>query len=40
LIEHGGMLDFEFVSFNYLWCRKRFKEQLSNARLGMRFGAL
>ncbi|MHC4472532.1 MAG: patatin-like phospholipase family protein [Planctomycetota bacterium] len=39
-IKYGGMLNFELVRFNHLWCRKRFKEQLSNARLGMRFDAL
>lgn len=36
----AGMLDFTLVYFNYLWARKMFKEQLSNAGLGKRFDAL
>jgi His Kinase A (phospho-acceptor) domain len=31
--------DFSVVRFNYLWARKMFKEQLSNAKLATRFEA-
>ena len=36
-LEHGGVFDFEYVLFNYLWARREFKEQLSNAGLALRF---
>jgi predicted acylesterase/phospholipase RssA len=32
-MERGGMFEMEVVSFNYLWARRAFKEQLSNAGL-------
>jgi len=38
-MEVGGMLDFGLARFHYLWARKYFKEQLSNARLAGRFDA-
>ncbi|MHC4429771.1 MAG: patatin-like phospholipase family protein [Planctomycetota bacterium] len=37
--EFAGMFDFDAVRVNYLWARKVFKEQLSNARIGGRFTA-
>jgi NTE family protein len=39
-MEHGGMYDFDAVRLNYLWCRKRYKQQLSNAGFAARFEAL
>jgi predicted acylesterase/phospholipase RssA len=38
-LEIGGMFAGELLRFNYLWGRKRYKEQLSNAQLGGRFTA-
>jgi predicted acylesterase/phospholipase RssA len=35
----GTAFDFSVVRFNYLWARKMFKEQLSNAKLATRFEA-
>ncbi len=37
--KEGGPFDFSVAKFNYLWARKMFKEQLSNAQLAIRFGA-
>lgn len=36
----GGMFNFSLVRFHYLWARKMFKEQLSNAGLAKRFDAV
>lgn len=38
-IPLGGMLDFALVRLMYLWARRVFKEQLSNAHLAARFDA-
>ena len=38
-IKYGAGMDFEWIWFNYLWCRRKFKEQLSNAGLSRRFDA-
>ncbi len=38
-IKEGGPFDFSTIRFNYLWARKMFKEQLSNAKLAIRFEA-
>lgn len=38
-LEFGGMFDFSYVQFNYLWARRSFKQQLSNAGLATRFDA-
>jgi hypothetical protein len=38
-IPLGGMLDFALVRPMYLWARRVFKEQLSNANLAARFDA-
>ena len=38
-MEQGSMFDFDLARFNYLWALDRFKKQLSNARIGLRFGA-
>ena len=38
-MEYGGMFDFSYVQFNYLWARRAFKKQLSNAGLATRFDA-
>jgi predicted acylesterase/phospholipase RssA len=38
-MELGSMFDFDLARFNYLWALERFKSQLSNARLGLSFGA-
>lgn len=38
-MKEGGPFDFSTIRFNYLWARKMFKEQLSNARLATRFQA-
>ncbi|MDQ3583144.1 MAG: patatin-like phospholipase family protein [Pseudomonadota bacterium] len=38
-MKEGGAFDFSMVPFNYLWARKMFKEQLSNAKLATRFDA-
>ena len=38
-MKYGQMFDFGAVRFNYLWSRKRFKSQLSNAGLAKRFDA-
>lgn len=35
-MEHGGVFDFSFTHFNYLWSRRAFKQQLSNSGLGLR----
>jgi predicted acylesterase/phospholipase RssA len=35
----GRPFDFSMVPFNYLWARKMFKQQLSNAKLATRFDA-
>lgn len=39
-MKYGGRYEFEMVRANYLWCRKRFKQQLSNAGLAARFGGI
>ena len=36
-LRYGGTFDFSYVRFNYLWARKAFKEQLTNAGLATRF---
>ena len=38
-LRYGGAFDFSYVRFNYLWARKAFKEQLTNAGLAARFDA-
>lgn len=38
-MELGSMFDFDLARFNYLWALERFKSQLSNARIGLSFGA-
>ncbi|MGH8626302.1 MAG: patatin-like phospholipase family protein [Gammaproteobacteria bacterium] len=38
-MKEGTAFDFSMVRFNYLWARKMFKEQLSNAKLATRFEA-
>ncbi len=38
-MKEGTAFDFSVVRFNYLWARKMFKEQLSNAKLATRFEA-
>jgi predicted acylesterase/phospholipase RssA len=38
-LPFGSMLDFDSLFVNYLWSRKMFKEQLSNAKLVQRFDA-
>lgn len=38
-MKEGGAFDFSTIRFNYLWARKMFKEQLSNAKLATRFEA-
>jgi predicted acylesterase/phospholipase RssA len=38
-MKEGRAFDFSMVHFNYLWARKMFKEQLSNAKLATRFEA-
>jgi hypothetical protein len=38
-LEFTGMFDLDQVRVNYLWTRKKFKEQLSNAQIGSRFVA-
>jgi len=38
-MKEGTAFDFSVVRFNYLWARKMFKEQLSNAKIGTRFEA-
>ncbi len=38
-LPFGSMLDFDALFVNYLWSRKIFKEQLSNAKLVQRFDA-
>jgi hypothetical protein len=38
-MKAGGTFDFSMVRFNYLWARKMFKQQLSNANLATRFDA-
>ena len=38
-LRYGGLFDFSYILFNYLWARKAFKDQLSNAGLAMRFDA-
>ncbi len=38
-LPFGSMLDFSAFMINYLWSRKMFKEQLSNAKIAERFGA-
>lgn len=38
-MKEGGAFDFSMIRFNYLWARKMFKEQLSNAKLALRFDA-
>ena len=38
-MKEGGAFDFSAIRFNYLWARKMFKDQLSNAKLAARFEA-
>jgi predicted acylesterase/phospholipase RssA len=38
-MKAGRAFDFSMVRFNYLWARKMFKQQLSNAKLATRFDA-
>lgn len=38
-MKEGGAFDFSTIRFNYLWARKKFKEQLTNAKLALRFEA-
>ena len=38
-MKEGTAFDFSVVRFNYLWARKMFKEQLSNAKIATRFEA-
>jgi predicted acylesterase/phospholipase RssA len=38
-MQEGTAFDFSVVRLNYLWARKMFKEQLSNAKLATRFEA-
>jgi predicted acylesterase/phospholipase RssA len=39
-MKMAGMFNFALVYFHYLWARRMFKEQLSNAGLAKRFGAV
>jgi predicted acylesterase/phospholipase RssA len=38
-LRTGGTFDFENLKLHYLWSRKMFKEQLSNAKIAERFNA-
>jgi len=38
-MKYGSMFDFSMTGFNYLWARRRFKKQLSNAGIARRLDA-